>query len=156
MADTILCRQCNTPVQRQSIDALSGEEGVVRIKVTGLPVLVCERGHRRFISADFPLKLLEQVAGVKIDLPVARKQGLLFKKLHCSQCDVLLGADKASRTFQSSATVGDATLAFELEVQVEVCTACKHEQLREEGLVEGSLSAALAHAFQGAEIRPPG
>lgn len=156
MADTINCRQCSTPVRRQTIGNITGEEGILRVTVGDFPALVCERGHRRFITRDFPVQLLGHVSGIKTGLPVAKKQGLLFKKLHCSQCDVLLGADSATRTFTSGTTIGDAAMQIELALQVQVCPACKCEQLRDGDAVAGLASTALAHAFQGAEIRPPG
>lgn len=157
MADTTSCKQCNTPMQAQSIGSLTGEEGVLRIAIADFPALVCERDHRQFITRDFPLKLMEQLAdGNKTGLPAGKKQGLLFKKLHCSRCDALLEIAAMPRTFACTATVADAALRVELTVPVYVCPACKCEQLRESGEIEGLVPAALAHAFQGAGIRPPG
>lgn len=157
MADTTNCKQCNTPMRLQALGSVAGEEGVLRIAIADFPVLECERSHRQFIHRDFPAKLLEQVAdGGKPGLPAARKQGFLFKKLHCKQCDALLEVEPAPRTFACTAAVDDASLHVELTVPVFVCPACKCEQLRDDGEIDELVPTALAHAFQGAEIRPPG
>ncbi len=156
MAEATSCVQCSTPLQRQSIGSVTGEEGVLRIAVADFPVLVCERGHRQFITRDFPRKLLEQLAGDKTGLPEGKKRGLLFKKLHCGQCDVLLEIEAASRSFACDVRPEEgAALHVELTLPVYTCPACKCEQLRERGEIEGLVPTALAQAFRGAGILPP-
>ena len=80
---------------------MTGESDyLLRIVIADFPALVCERSHRRFITRDFPMKLLEQVAGSdRTGLPAAKKHGFLFKKLHCNQCDVLLEVEATPRSF---------------------------------------------------------
>lgn len=156
MAEATSCVQCSTPLQRQSIGTVAGEEGVLRIAVADFPALVCERGHRQFINRDFPRRLLEQVAGDRTGLPECGKRGFLFKKLHCSQCDVLLEVEAASRSFACDVRPEEgAVLHVEFTLPVYTCPACKCEQLRDRGGIEGLVPTALAQAFRGAGILPP-
>ena len=43
MAEANICRQCSTPMQLQSIGAVSGEDGILKVSVSDFPALVCER-----------------------------------------------------------------------------------------------------------------
>jgi len=158
MADSINCKQCDTPLRLQLVSTIAGEEGVLKITVADFPALVCERSHRHFVSQDFPRQLLEQVAdGDKTGLPAGKKRGLLFKKYHCGQCDERLAAEGEPRPFGFYVQLPDLQpLRVEFTVPVYHCTACGQEQLREQGEMEGLAPAALAHAFQGAGIKPQG
>ena len=156
MAEANICRQCSAPMQLQSIGTVAGEDGVLKISVSDFPALVCERGHRQFISRDFPMKLLEKLAdGDKTGLPAGKKQGLLFKKCHCGKCGEPLGADGESRPFGFDVKLVDAPqMRVEFTLPVYKCAACGEQQLRDRGEIEGLVPAALAHGFQAAGFRP--
>ena len=156
MAEANICRQCSAPMQLQSIGTVAGEDGVLKISVSDFPALVCERGHRQFISRDFPMKLLEKLAdGDKTGLPAGKKQGLLFKKCHCGKCGEPLGADGESRPFGFDVKLADAPqMRVEFTLPVYKCAACGEQQLRDRDEIEGLVPAALAHGFQAAGFRP--
>ncbi len=156
MADSINCRQCDTPMGLKIISPVNGEEGVLKISIADFPGLECQRGHRQFITRDFPMQLLEQVSsGDRIGLPAGKKQGLLFKKHHCGKCGVVLTGDGEPRPFVFDVQVEDASkMRVELTVPVYRCVSCGQEQVRESGEVEGLAPVALAHAFQAAGIQP--
>lgn len=158
MAESRNCKQCDSPMQFQSIGPVAGEEGVLKVSIADFPALACERGHRRFITRDFPLQLLKQVANKdRIGLPAAKKQGLLFKKFHCGECGELLGAESEPRVFAFDAVLSDVpSIHLELTVPVYKCKTCGKEQLRQREEIEELAPAALAHVFQGAGIKPEG
>jgi hypothetical protein len=158
MAENSNCKQCDAPMRLQSIGPLAGEEGVLKVSIADFPALACDRGHRRFITRDFPLQLLKQVASEdKIGLPAAKKQGLLFKKFHCGQCGALLGAENNPRPFGIDVKLADVpSIHVDLTVPVYRCPSCGKEQLRQRGEIEELAPAALAQVFQGAGIKPEG
>ena len=156
MAESTICKLCETPLGLKIISPVVGEEGVLKVSIADFPGLECERGHRQFISSDFPMQLLEQVtSGDKVGLPAGKKQGLIFKKYHCGKCGEPLGAEGEPRPFGFDVKIADATkMRVELAVPVYKCASCGQEQVREAGEIEGLAPAALAHAFQAAGIRP--
>ena len=156
MAENTICKLCETPLRLKIISPVNGEEGVLKISIREFPGLECERGHRQFVTREFPMQLLEQVTGAdRVGLPAGSKKGLLFKKYHCGECDTPLDADGDERAFGFDVTVADASpMHVELIVPVYRCPSCGQEQVREAGEVEGLAPAALAHAFQAAGIKP--
>lgn len=156
MAISSNCKQCDAPMRLQSIGSVAGEEGALKVSIADFPALMCERGHRKFITRDFPLQLLEQVAsGDKTGLPAGKKQGLLFKKYYCGQCGNPLTAESAPRPFGFDVKLADVPpIRVELTVPVYKCSSCGKEQLRQRGEIEELAPAALAHVFQGAGINP--
>ena len=156
MAEAINCRQCDTPMGLKIISPVNGEEGGLKVSIADFPGLECQRGHRQFITRDFPMQLLEQVSsGDRIGLPAGTKQGLLFKKHHCGKCGAVLTGDGEPRPFFFDVQIEDASnMRVELTVPVYRCVSCGQEQVRESGEVEGLAPVALAHAFQAAGIQP--
>lgn len=156
MTDSNNCKQCSAPMKLESIGAVAGEEGVLKISIAEFPVKACERGHRQFVSRDFPLQLLEQVtSGDKTGLPAGKKRGLLFKKYHCGKCDAPLAAAGEPRPFGFDARLADGPpMRIEFTLPVYTCASCGEQQLRERSEAEELAPAALAHAFQAAGINP--
>jgi len=156
MAENANCKLCDTPLGLKIISPVAGEEGVLKVSIADFPGLECERGHRQFISSDFPMQLLEQVtSGDRVGLPAGEKQGLIFKKYQCGKCGEPLGTEGEPRPFGFDVTIAGATkMRVELTVPVYKCNSCGQEQVREAGEIEGLAPAALAHAFQAAGIKP--
>lgn len=158
MADNTHCKRCDAPMRLQALDSVSGEDGILKVAIRGFPVLVCERGHRRFIARDFPVRLLHEVAArEKSVLPAGKKQGLLFRKYHCGKCGEQLAAVSQARPFEFDVKLADAPqFRVALTVPVYKCPSCGQEQLRDHGEIEGLAPSALAQAFQAAELKPEG
>lgn len=155
MADADNCKRCDAPMRMGLVDRMSGEDGVLRVAISDFPVMTCERGHRRFIAGDFPARLLKEVTVSKVLLPSGKKKGLLFAKYRCGKCGEVLADAGESRPFEFSVALADAPqFRVELTVPVYRCTVCGQEQLRDREEIEGLAPAALAQAFQGAELRP--
>lgn len=158
MADIIQCKRCEAPMRLQVLDSVSGEDGVLKVAIRDFPVLQCERGHRRFIARDFPVRLLHEVAArEKSVLPAGKKQGLLFRKYHCGKCGAQLAAGGESRPFEFDVELADAPqFRVALTVPVYRCPSCGQEQLRDHGEIESLAPTALAQVFQAAELKPEG
>lgn len=156
MTDIISCKQCNAPMQQRSIKTVSGEDGVLKVSLVNFPVLECERGHRKFIAGDLPVRLLREIAArEKGALPSGKKKGFLFSKYHCGKCGELLAAESQPRPFEFDVELtGIPQFRVALTMPVYQCPSCGQEQLRDQGEIEGLAPPALAHAFQAAELRP--
>ena len=152
------CRQCSSELHAETIDSMSGEEGVLKVTLSGFPVLVCERGHRHFMVPDFPLKLLKHVRDDdEALLPSGRKKGLIFKEYLCGKCGAKLGAEAHTKPFGFDVGVDDfPKFRLELNVPIYTCPACGYEQLRDREEVKALTPVAMAQGFQAAGLRPEG
>ena len=156
MALRTKCRQCGTELHAETIDSVSGKEGVLQVTMSGFPAMVCERGHRHFMVPDFPAKLLKHVTDDdEATLPSGRKTGLIFKEYLCGKCGEKLGAEASTKPFGFDVGVEDfPKFRLELNVPIYTCSACGHEQLRDRDEVKALTPAAMAQGFQAAGLRP--
>ncbi|HXV09360.1 MAG TPA: hypothetical protein VD839_01010 [Burkholderiales bacterium] len=150
------CRQCSGELHAETIDSMSGEEGTLKVTLSGFPVMVCERGHRHFMVPDFPLKLLKRVTGDdEASLPSGRKKGLIFKEYLCGKCGERLGPEAHTKPFGFDVGVDDfPKFRLQLSVPVYTCPACGHEQLRDREEVRALTPVAMAQGFQAAGLKP--
>ena len=156
MADSRKCRQCHTDMHPETIGTMVGEDGVLKISMSGFPVMVCERGHKHFMAPDFPMKLLQHVATEdEVKLPAGKKKGLIFKEYLCGKCGEKLGSEAEAKPFGFDVKVDDFP-GFRVEINVPVykCSACGLEQLRDREELQAQTPAALAHGFQAAGLKP--
>jgi DNA-directed RNA polymerase subunit RPC12/RpoP len=156
MADSSKCRQCHTDMHLETIGNMSGEDGALKVSMSGFPVMVCERGHKHFMAPDFPMKLLKHVATAdEAKLPAGKKKGLVFKDYLCGKCGEKLGSESEAKPFGFDVKVDDFP-EFRVEVHVPVykCSACGCEQVRDREEVQAQTPAALAHSFQAAGLKP--
>ncbi len=158
MAVRTKCRQCSSELHAETIASMSGEEGVLKVTLSGFPVMVCERGHRHFMVPDFPLKLLKRVTGEdEAWLPSGRKKGLIFKEYLCGKCGKKLGPDAHVKPFGFDVGVDDfPKFRLELNVPIYTCNSCGQEQLRDREEVKALTPAAMAQGFQAAGLKPEG
>ncbi len=156
MANGSKCRQCHTDMHPETIGTVSGEDGALKISMSGFPVMVCERGHKHFIAPDFPMKLLQHVATEDaVKLPAGKKKGLIFKDYLCGKCGEKLASTAESKPFGLDVKIGESPqFRVELNVPVYKCEACGIEQLRDREEVQAQTPAALAHGFQAAGLKP--
>lgn len=157
MTDSAKCKQCDAEMHVQSIGSVSGEHGILKVTFPRLPALACPNGHKRFAMPEFPLRLLDHLAGEdEAQLAVGEKRGLIFKAYHCGACGAKLDAgDGQGKTFGFDIDLGDMP-AFRVELPAPVyrCTSCGREQLRSLEEIQGLTPPAMAHAFQAAGIKP--
>ena len=155
-AATTACRKCDSGMHVESLSGITGKEGDVTVAFSKLPAMACTRGHRQFVSREFPARLLEQLSR-SIQLPAAKAKGLFVKRHYCGQCGEALATDTgAQRTFGYDVNLGGVEpFRVEITVPVYACPSCKREQVRSLDEISRQTPAAMARAFQNAEI-PPG
>jgi hypothetical protein len=149
------CTTCHSPTAPTRIDAITGEENALAVTLRGLPVLACEKGHRQFVSADFPLLLLDHLTEQdEPSLPAGAEKGLILKHFHCAGCGNELQPEPDRRhTFSFEVALPQIeTFTVELTMPVYRCGRCGREQLHSLKELRRFTPAALAHAFKAAEI----
>jgi hypothetical protein len=152
---TRACLRCRTQTHPSRIEQTTGEAKPLAITLRAVPVLECEKGHKQFVDAGFARRVLDRLVEQQPKLPAARERGmLLFKRYYCSGCGAeLKDAPQAPRSFPIEVALPDlAPFSADLSLPVYECAACSVAQLRSADDVSGQLPAALAHAFQLAEI----
>lgn len=158
MTDTYRsCRTCHTATAPKKLEAIAGDEKALALTVHGLNVLVCSNGHKQFVDAAFPLRLLNHlVEEDEVRLPAGEEKGvLMFKHFHCRECGRELEPKPDHRhTFTIRPGLPDQPeLGVDLTMAVYHCTACAKEQLHSLAELRRLTPAALVHAFQAAGIQ---
>ncbi|HRP35407.1 MAG TPA: hypothetical protein PLI48_05915 [Gammaproteobacteria bacterium] len=156
---THVCRQCNADIQPHKLGRVEGEDGEIRITIDGLPMVECTNGHKRFPSADFPLKFIETMLKSD-DLVVAEpavEKGLFRKHAHCPGCGQQLpeqsGGASAQRVRVDMPQLDP--VGVELAVPLFACPGCRKEATLPKNGVQRGVMQAVANAFRSADI-PPG
>lgn len=158
MTDTYRsCRTCHTATSPLRLEPIAGDEKALAVTVQGLTVLVCTNGHKQFIDAEFPLRLLNHlVQEDEAKLPAGDAKGvLMFRHFYCHDCGRELEPKPDHRhTFTIRPALPDQPeLEVDLTMAVYHCTGCRKEQLHSLDELRKLTPAALAHAFQAAGIQ---
>jgi hypothetical protein len=158
MTDTYRsCRTCHTATAPRKLEPATGEEKALTVTVRGLNVLVCANGHRQFVDAGFPLRLLNHlVEEDEAKLPAGAEKGvLMFKHFHCQDCGRELEPKPDHRhSFNIEPGLPDQPdLRIDLTMAVYHCTGCGKEQVHSLAELRKLTPAALVHAFQAAGIQ---
>ncbi len=152
------CKQCGAELALARLDAMRGEESGVALSIDGMPAYACDKGHKRFLTADFPMRLIDALAKAETpDLPVARKKGLLRKRYLCPGCGDALPDEAGTHTTleRSLALKDSAPFNTTLSVPLYRCAGCGAAAMRPGEEMTNALMKAAAQAFQSAGI-PPG
>lgn len=156
-ATSTTCKQCGAGMSLQPLDPVCGEQGALKITLLRLPALVCPNMHRRFAMREFPIRLLERVAGRDMqELPAGKTSGLLFKDYHCGTCGAALEkGDGREETFDFDVTLEELPpFRVELTLPLHKCTSCGTEQIRSLDKMQKLAPPAMAHAFKAAGLPP--
>lgn len=151
------CVRCRESTERAVLESVTGEAGTLALSLRGMPILTCSHGHRQFLDADFPRRLMEHLVDEdELRLPAGEEQGLLRKRYHCCACGAQLQAQADHReTFTLDLELDEAgPFRVELVAPVYRCPACAKEQLHSLKEVRKDTPAALSHAFKAAGIPP--
>jgi hypothetical protein len=149
------CKQCKTEMTLQPIDPVCGAQGALKVTLMQLPALVCPNTHRRFALRDFPMVLLDRVAGEEMPkLPAGEKRGLLIKHYHCGACGARLSEGEGrEETFDFDVALeGLPRFRVELTVPLHKCTSCGKEQVRSLQEMQELTAPAMARAFKAADL----
>jgi len=140
----------------EPLSGVTGDDGGITVSFPRLPALVCGQGHRRFVRPEFPVQLLKRLSST-VQMPAGEARGVVFKSYHCGSCGTkLAGAAAGSKTFEFDVGLeGVDPFRVALMVPVYTCPSCGREQVRSLAEVADRTPAAMARAFQSAEI-PPG
>lgn len=151
------CRTCHTATGLLKLDPASGSEKALTVTVHGLTVLACPNGHKQFVDAEFPLRLLNHLLEEdEARLPAGEEKGvLMFKRFHCHDCGRELEPKPDHRHgFDIQPGLPDQPeLRIELSMPVYHCTGCAKEQLHSRAELRKLTPAALGHAFRAAGIQ---
>jgi len=158
MTTSKTCKQCGEALALARLEAMRGEEAGVALSIEGMPAYACAKGHKRFLTADFPMRLIDSLVKAESpDLPVAQKKGLLKKRYLCPGCSGELPNEAGTHaTVERALALKDsAPFSATLSVPLYHCGGCGVAAMRPGEEVTNALMKAAAQAFQTAGI-PPG
>ncbi len=152
------CNRCHADTEITIVNFADGEADPLRIRLKDLPLRACPEGHRQFVRPDFPAELLHHLTEEdEPALPAGEEKGLFIKKYLCESCGEALDPKPDHRhTFSLDIELDDlAPFGVDLSMPVYKCPACGREQLHSLKEVRKLTPAAMAHAFEAADIPPP-
>lgn len=152
------CKQCGADLALARLEAMRGEQSGLALSIEGMPAYACTKGHRRFLAADFPLRLIDSLAKADApELPVARKKGLFKKRYLCPGCGGELPDEAGTHaTLERTLTLMDsAPFSATVSVPLYRCGSCGVAAMHPGEDRTDALMKAAAQAFQTAGI-PPG
>jgi len=159
MSGAKTCRQCGSEVALTRLEHVQGEKTGVRVEFEGMPAYSCARGHRRFLTPDFPMRLIERLlkADGALAAPHAVKKGLIRKHYHCPGCGGELGAEPGTHASARHNVALSESAPFDVGLTVALfrCGACGRDCLHPADEVRTALMEAAADAFRAANV-PPG
>ncbi|MDH3386441.1 MAG: hypothetical protein OEN02_00935 [Gammaproteobacteria bacterium] len=156
--ETKSCDRCRGETELTLIEAVDGEADALRITLRNLPLLACQQGHRQFIRPQFGAELLTHLTQQdEPELPAGEEKGLFKKKYLCASCAADLEPKPDHRhMFSFDVKLEDIDpVGVDLSMPVYRCSACGKEQLHSQKEIRKLTPAALAHAFEAADIPPP-
>lgn len=152
------CHQCEAETTIRTIDTGEGCDEPLRLAIRSLPVAVCGEGHRQLVHPAFAAELLDHLTEKdEPELPSGEEKGLIRKHYQCEDCGAALEAREDHRhTFVVTVDLRDLDpFEVELTLPVYACSDCGKVQVHSLKEIRRHTPAALAHAFQSADI-PPG
>jgi len=157
------CNRCHAETEITIINFADGEADSLRIRLKELPLRQCPEGHRQFVRPNFAIELLRHLTEEdEPELPAGKEKGLIMKKYLCESCGEALEPKPDHRhTFSIDIELDDIELddldpfVVDLSMPVYKCSACAREQLHSLKEVRKLTPAAMAHAFEAANIPPP-
>lgn len=152
------CSKCKSEMSPKVLDPFHGEEGGLKLTVTGMPAMVCAQGHKRFIHLEFAAQLMDLMMSPEVfsSIPSARKKGLFKKRYHCPRCDAEL--PESSGGHHRLEVVAELKKAEPFKVPVDVplfrCGGCGKESTYSVEDVTRLAFKATDHAYRSIDIHP--
>ena len=149
------CFQCRATTSTEILGPVSGDEDPFTVTVHGLPVQVCENGHRQFTHSKAALqRLLCLTEEGDTPLPISVQKGHLLRRAACPDCGARLEKDSHERrTFHVEVQIASAP-PFGIDVTMPLyrCRGCGKPQLRSRKEIRSHAPAALVRALGSAGI----
>ena len=158
MATSKTCKQCGADLALARLETMRGEEAGVALSIEGMPAYACDKGHKRFLTPDFPMRLIDSLVKAESpDLPIAQKKGLLKKRYLCPRCSGELPGEPGTHvTLERELALKDsAPFIATVSVPLYHCAGCGVDAMRPGEELTNALMKAASQAFQSASI-PPG
>ncbi len=152
------CNQCHAETEITIVNFADGDADPLRIRLKEFSLRACPEGHRQFVRPDFAVELLQHLTEEdEPELPAGEEKGLIMKKYLCESCSEALEPKLVHRhTFSIEVRLEDLDpFGVDLTMPVYKCSACGKEQLHSLKEVRRLTPAAMAHAFEAADIPPP-
>jgi len=152
------CNRCHAETDITIVNFADGEADSLRIRLKELPLRQCPEGHRQFVRPNFAIELLRHLTEEdEPELPAGKEKGFIMKKYLCESCGEALEPKPDHRhTFSIDIKLEDLDpFCVDLSMPVYKCSACGKEQLHSLKEVRKLTPAAMAHAFEAANIPPP-
>ena len=152
------CSKCKGEMSTKVLDPFRGEEGGLSLTVHGMPSLICEQGHKRFIHIEFAAQLMDLMVTPETfsSIPGATKKGLFKKRYHCPNCGAELPESPTGH--QKLEVVAEIKKADPFKVLIEVpvfrCNGCDKESIRSVEETGKLAFKALDHAYRSIDIHP--
>jgi len=116
------------------------------LTVLGLPVQICENGHRQFAQSKVALqRLLRLTEDGGTNLPIASERGRLFRRPACTDCGASLEprVDATTDLSPRNATCRHRRFRHRPYDAVYRCRGCARRQLFAQGASRGALRRPL-------------
>ena len=152
------CSKCKGEMTTKVLDPFSGEEGGLRLTVNGMPALICEQGHKRFIHIEFAAQLMDLMVSPDTysGIPNASKKGLFKKHFHCPGCGMELAESPSGHKHMEVVAEIKKADPFKVVIEVPVtrCNGCDKESIRSAEETGRLAFKAVEHAYRSIDIHP--
>jgi hypothetical protein len=156
--NTMRCKECHEEMALRLLDPMAGEEHGVRMRIEGMPVMQCPKGHKRFIAPDFAVMMMQALLADDklVPLDAAAQKGLLRKRYCCPNCGQALEGGKEGTVEATRVLELDGLDAFGVRVQMPKlrCHGCGRESVPPGKVVIDDMMKASANAFRSAAVSP--
>ena len=148
------CYLCHRATVTEILAPVSAEDSPFTLTVLGLPVQICENGHRNFAHSKMALQHLVRVTEERTSgVPSCHEKGVLFKRASCTDCGARLARAPAQRqTFHVRIDLNE-TAAFGIDVTAPLyrCRRCGKKHLPRKEL-RWRASGAMVKALRSAGV----
>lgn len=156
--NTMRCKECREEMALRPLDPMAGEEHGVHMRIESMPVMECPNGHRRFVTPDFAVKMMEALLADDklVPLDAAAQKGLLRKHYCCPNCGQALEDGKESTVEATRVLELKGLEAFGVRVEMPKfrCHGCGRESVPPGKVIVDDMMKASVNAFRSAEVSP--
>ncbi len=150
------CHVCDSEMSLRTLDSMEGQVHGVRMHIDGMPVMECPQGHKRFVTPDFAVRIMDALMqdADLVPLESASRREPLRDRYCCPACSRNLerGAHRHVEAKRVVELSGFESFGVTLEVPKFRCSSCRREYVPPGDVVAGNLIKASANAFRAAAL----